>query len=57
MAEVQIGVIDGFKPALLENKLIMPHAFETLRQEVIAELNDFSLEHQTFFVYAWARKL
>ncbi|KAG2030293.1 hypothetical protein BDR03DRAFT_906160 [Suillus americanus] len=57
MAEVQLGLVDAFRPKFIELQLLTHDEFSALRTRVLAEVEDPTLELQQPFVVAWGRKV
>ncbi|KAG1842155.1 S-adenosyl-L-methionine-dependent methyltransferase [Suillus subalutaceus] len=57
MAEVQMGLIDAFRPMFIKLQLLTHDEFSSLRARVIAEIEDPTLKLQIPFVAAWGRKV
>ncbi|KAG1871844.1 S-adenosyl-L-methionine-dependent methyltransferase [Suillus subalutaceus] len=57
MAEVQMGLVDAFRPKFIELQLLTDAEFSALQTRVLAEVEDPTLELQQPFVAAWGRKV
>ncbi|KAH7921937.1 hypothetical protein BV22DRAFT_692390 [Leucogyrophana mollusca] len=57
MAQVQMSLIDAFKPAFLSLNLLTEAEFHALYEAVDVEVSDNGLELQCPIVYAWGRKM
>lgn len=56
MIQNQVGMMDAFRPALLEHNVLSAEGFDARRQAEVAELNNDKLELMAPYWFAWGRK-